>query len=181
VLKANQLYAFCFKIAELCKLRNVVCTIENPSRSYLWELKDWIGLLSSPDWYQCHFQNCMHGSSRDKWSLWLSNHPDFTQLCVSCSGDHSHEPWSGKWVGNKYQFDTAAEAEYPSDLCVKVAHIVRNIALEWGAEAPPSNIFEMKPDAWQHHSNKAVLGNLIRGRKLPQLVSEFGSFSTLSP
>ena len=59
-----------------------------------------------------------------------------------------------------------------------MAHIVKNVALDWGATDVPATISELQSDKWHSYNNQAVLGRNIRGKKLPQLVPEFGRFAT---
>ena len=75
---ANHLYAFTLLCTFVMVLRGAIVSVENPSSSYLWLvmyqfcqqneklMAMWLALE------QVHFQACMHGSDRDKWTCWYS-------------------------------------------------------------------------------------------------------------
>eukprot|EP00972_Heterocapsa_arctica_P015838 2334818-Heterocapsa_arctica.AAC.1 len=66
----------------------------------------------------------MHGGSRDKWTTLRSNAHTFERLAVSRDGSHEHELWGPKLVCDRFSrgFHTAQEAEYPPELCQRMAH-----------------------------------------------------------
>ena len=118
VEQANLLY---IKIAAFCRelsRRNIPWCIENPRRSYLWELGPIVELQDVASFYD--FQACMFGSERDKHTAFLSS-LDFSEMCVMCDGSHPHKAWG---IDEDNNFATAEEAEYPRELCDKVVSIV---------------------------------------------------------
>ena len=122
VEQANLLY---IRIANFCRelsRRNIPWSIENPSRSYLWELGPLIELQDVAKFYD--FQACMFGSERAKHTAFLSS-LDFSEMCVMCDNSHPHKPWG---VDQDNNFATAEEAEYPRELCDKIVSIVLRYA-----------------------------------------------------
>ena len=78
VQAANRLYEVTLLCVYIAISRGAIVSVENPSSSYFWkiiaaycnrsrELRDAWNSLE-----QVHFQACMHGAARDKWTCWLS-------------------------------------------------------------------------------------------------------------
>ena len=74
VTTANALYHL---VMAFCCQQGILCTIENPSRSFAWQtshlrgpLRPWSSTLVS-----IHLHTCMFGSSRRKATKLLANHP----------------------------------------------------------------------------------------------------------
>lgn len=115
VEQANILYRH---IAEFCRFlsnRNIKWSIENPRRSYLWELGPFIELLDVATFYD--FDACMLEGTRDKRTSFLSS-LDMSDICLDCDGGHDHAAWGIQEDGT---FATAQEAEYPSLLCQTIS------------------------------------------------------------
>jgi hypothetical protein len=154
--------------------------VENPTNSYMWQIWYWFQLLQSEGIYVADFQACMHGGTRDKWTRFVSNFHQIQKLRATCDGSHTHEPWGAKFTSEGWAFNTALEAEYPSTLCSRISAIVLDVALENGAvledpQAPKGH------ECLQFHRarNRASLGKLLRGKKIPQFVQDFHSFETI--
>ena len=180
VTQANVIYFFVFQLFELCLKHNVLVAVENPTNSYMWQIWYWFQLLQSECVYISDFQACMHGGTRDKWTRFVSNFPQIQKLTAVCDRSHSHEPWGAKFTSDGWAFNTATEAEYPSILCSRISSIVLDIALESGAvledpQAPKGH------ECLQFHRtrNRAALGKLLRGKKIPQFVQDFHAFETV--
>ena len=119
-------------------------------------------------------QNCMHGGTRNKWSLWQCTDATLASLALECDGNHEHEAWGLVRSSGQWGFATALECEYPTSLCNSVAQLILSRAVSQGATPLPVQL----GDAGLSHdqlvkSSRAVSGKLPRGRKLPQLVSEY--------
>ena len=76
---------------------------------------------------------------------------------------------TGKWT-----FDTAKEAEYPRELCVKVSAVVIDAILAKGYVPLPSVL----STADEHPITKklrlrATVGLFVRGNRLPSMISEY--------
>lgn len=70
VQKANDIYKRIAMLAEAAIQMNIVVSVENPTRSYLWSTKFFKHLIDSEYLHEVTFQQCMWGSSRNKWSTW---------------------------------------------------------------------------------------------------------------
>ena len=89
--------------------------IENPIRSWLWELPPYKNLLALGLFDVC-LQNCKYSigtPSRPKWTRFRTNIPEFKLLGGPCKLKHEHLPWGIKTDGT---FATADEAAYPIPL-----------------------------------------------------------------
>ena len=71
--------------------RDVCWSIENPTRSLLWQLPRLKHLVQSTR--RVEFDACMFGSMRRKRTAVLSNKSWFQGLAQDCSGGHRHLPW----------------------------------------------------------------------------------------
>ncbi len=103
---------------------------ENPSGSYFWPLMDLLA-VQNPDfewgWLGLeafHFQACMHGGDRDKWTCWYGSPQVFKSLRASCDGNHIHKEWTPSISGNQVVFPTASEASYPKILYQRVVQCI---------------------------------------------------------
>lgn len=120
---ANQLTAsFCSAL----RRKGICWSVENPGRSYMWELPPFIELSMRATFHD--FDACMHGGLRAKWATFLSN-GDLSDLCLRCDGSHEHLDWGVLPDGT---FSTAEEAEYPDALCKSLAIIFGRRAIELG-------------------------------------------------
>ena len=147
-------------------------SIENPTRSHMWNTKHIKALI-----HDCHlvpytFQQCMWGGRRPKWSTFYSNASGFQHLVKHCDDSHEHLPWNISQVDQQWKFATADEAEYPQELCNAIADIVAKHA---GLPDPqePSHVSKRAKPNPLAKQRAAEAGRQPRGNLLPQLVPEF--------
>ena len=144
---ANQLYRSAIRILQICMYLGCLVSIENPARSWLWAL---LALLvketKQPDfmsWYSnlesVYFDACAHGSLRDKRTKPLATQNLFAPLAADCPGGHTHASWQPYKSEQGVIFPTAAEAEYHSVLCKRMAQCVLDAAANMGVEPSPSS------------------------------------------
>eukprot|EP00435_Cladocopium_sp_Y103_P021325 s1919_g5.t1 len=129
---SNQLYNAAISILMLCFLIGCLISIENPARSWLWQLLAMLVRQTEHPafiaWYSqlesVYFDACAHGSSRDKRTKLLATPGLFTDLAQNCPGDHRHSSWQPYRSEQGVVFPTAQEAEYPALLCTRMADCV---------------------------------------------------------
>ena len=170
---ANSIYLLTAKVVALCTMKRIIVSVENPARSLFWSIPFIECYLNHPDLEAVLFHNCMLGGERKKETLWLSTRGVFSEMALTCDGKHKHKPWTVAFKNNVPVFDTAAESEYPSLLCSTVASLLQRRAITAGYTAPATDMHGHLTDAQLRHKVKASVGSQARGRKLPQLVSEF--------
>lgn len=133
---SNVLYRFGVQLLYLCFLLDILVSVENPSRSWLWgiltllvaELQDpqftlWFASLVRTD-----FHVCMHGGTRNKRTRLLSSPNLYEDLAAECDNSHPHAPWFVVKRGSRLEFATALEAEYPMALCTRMAECLQRQA-----------------------------------------------------
>ncbi|CAE8741817.1 unnamed protein product, partial [Polarella glacialis] len=148
VEKANLVFDFVAKFAIECEAQGVGFSVENPTRSHMWNMPLFQTLAQSNGVFMVTFHQCCHGGDRDKWSSWLTNVPALS----------------------------ADEAAYPAALCRRVAGAVREFLLAKGFKlqsvqhgaVPYLNESDMRRAGMQ-----AGAGRQPRGRKFAPLVPEF--------
>ena len=117
---ANRLYRLTVRI-----IRNLnphtVWSVENPSRSYLWQTSYFQQLLQSGEVFRFEYHMCMFGGLRFKRADLLTNCCEFADAIRECDNQHTHLPYS---VHNN-RFDTSLEAEYPKDFCKALVQVVQ--------------------------------------------------------
>ena len=126
VQAANAFYRNSIKIFKFCLAGSILCTVENPTRSWMWHYDEWPILLTRTDVFSAIFQNCMHGGNRDKWSTWVSTSSRILALSAVCDNSHMHKPWGATGDTDnkrKLNYATAEEAAYPTLLCERVVDI----------------------------------------------------------
>ena len=117
---ANATYALTLLLVGILIRRGCIVSVENPSSSYFWPImalyvSQCCGILLS--WHKLesvHFQACMHGSDRDKWTCWYGTPNVFNSLALRCDGQHQHAQWHPSLPNGVVSFPTAQEASYLS-------------------------------------------------------------------
>ena len=120
VQSANAVTNAIMRIMRACIRLEVPFTVENPTRSWIWQYRAMPNLISRLHVYDCHM--CMHGGLRKKATRLVSNSPDFKGMRRLCDGSHEHLSW--KPVNG--EFVTAAEAVYPAAFCKKLTALAEH-------------------------------------------------------
>jgi hypothetical protein len=182
---ANELYDFCVMLALECFDRDIPFSIENPSRSWAWDVMEsfsheydrksfWTSLP------EVHFQHCMYGSKRDKWTKFLFWPAGFLEgMEAICDGSHVHEAWGVKFATGKWEFQTMHEAEYPLELCRRYAALLSNKLQHEGVTMQPLQLGERISGEAKKYCGRIATGREPRGRKLPPIVPEFDKVLTV--
>lgn len=92
---ANKLYKFSREILAYCTKHGIICSLENPARSHMWNmpfLKSPLQGLSS-QLQEVLFHHCMLGSKRRKRTKLLVNHCCFSHFRRECENAHEHDAW----------------------------------------------------------------------------------------
>ena len=132
VASANAIYEnLAMFMIKLVTNGTYIC-IENPHRSYLWEIPAFQPLIQQC--FRVTFDACMHGSDRDKRTTFLTNLSELRELAILCDKSHRHRPWGILPDGT---FATASEAEYPALLCDSIAACVALAAGRHGYKIVP--------------------------------------------
>ena len=129
---ANLIYRHAVVLLQVCFALSCIVSIENPTRSWLWPLMAKLIKEANDPVLAEHyfalvavcFDSCMHGGLRAKSTMLLSTAGVFESLALRCDHSHSHLPWGLTQTNGAWTFDTAAEAAYPSLLCVRLAACV---------------------------------------------------------
>ena len=118
---ANRLYHLTVRV--ISKLHpHAVWSVENPSRSHLWQTSYFQQLLNTQGVFRFEYHMCMFGGLRFKRTDLLTNCGDFANAIRVCDNQHTHLPFS---VQNN-RFDTSLEAEYPKDFCRALVQVVQS-------------------------------------------------------
>ena len=136
VQAANTLYYFGVQLLFLCFELDILVSVENPARSWLWgiltrlvaainnpEFTKWYAALTSTD-----FHACMHGGERNKRTRLLASQGLYDELSAECDNSHQHKPWFVVQRGSGLEFATALEAEYPRVLSTRMAACLKRQA-----------------------------------------------------
>ena len=115
---ANRLYAFSYRILQLCIERGIIVCLENPGNSFLWDVLRAFepadpALHILPKLCEVTFDFCCHGGSRPKRTKLLATPNCFESLHALCPGDHCHEPWGQVVEFGAVRYATKDEAAYP--------------------------------------------------------------------
>ena len=140
VNQANRLYKNAVAFLYVCCTLNIMVSIENPQRSWLWGvLMQLVRQYNDPaflQWYsslvQVDFHACIHGSKRAKKTRLLASAHLYESLAGECKGDHEHLPWSIERDGRGLKYATAEEAQYPTLLCQRMAQCLVACATHHG-------------------------------------------------
>jgi len=177
VEKANAIYDHCLCYALKCLGLGLFFSIENPRGSWLWSLEGYVKLAGLLTVYTVDFQACCWGSSRPKWTRFLTNMPELLGLAKLCPGEssnHVHKPWGVERTGRKsWKFATASEAEYPLILCNEIAKMVLAAAHRCGH--PGFDHLQQKSISEGPANKVQRIGAAVqpRGSSVPQLIPEY--------
>ena len=166
---ANELYRWGVKILFICYQSNIRISIENPERSWLWGIltmlvkeyndSDFLFWFSQLD--RVTFNTCMHAGTRAKNTRLLSTPGLYSSLAATCDNGHEHEPWRIRQVATGLTYDTAAEAEYPTLLCQRMADLL----------AASVHLPQVPEDIAMSKQARHILANHVK--QAPPLVPEF--------
>ena len=101
VQSANCLYRFAVRLLLVCWELQIIPSIENPTRSWLWAvLLKLVVETNNHDfivWFKAlhktTFHACMHGSQRNKQTSLLAPDGVYNDLEAACDNNHPHLPW----------------------------------------------------------------------------------------
>ena len=173
VQAANLLYRLSSEVFCYCKEHGILCTVENPERSYMWETKYFASLSKYHLKYQAILHHCMFGSTRKKSTRLLATYPQVSKLAVKCNGQHEHAKWGR--VRNKWA--TAEEVEYPTGLCQAWSNVMVQILCEYGAVKSASQLSDIVE--FTTRQSRAEVGKQPRGNRIPPFVREYKQLITL--
>ena len=147
VNQANKIYQLILWIMEFCIQTGCLLAVENPHRSYLWQLiASLLQTRGQPELQSFAatlehviFDMCMHGGSRDKRTKLLSSPNLFSPLALDCDNSHTHESWTPYQSHGELVYPTAAEAEYLAELSKRMAACLVEAVQAMGLEprVPP--------------------------------------------
>ena len=174
VFLANRLYKLTCKFVTELQLRGIAWSVENPASSLMWATDAFVKLMHrfrQPIVGIC-FHTCMFGAPRKKQTALWANFSELTVLQRQCDDSHVHAAWGLTPEGT---FATAEECAYNSELCAHWAEAVFQYARRQGLRAAPGSLDQVVADDLHvvDKYNKAALGMLPRGNKLPPILTDF--------
>ena len=166
--KANSIYSNVLKLILHAHSCGVICIIENPRGSYLWDIEGYSQLLQM-GFVDVDFQHCKFSPEcpemRPKWTRLRTNCKALLKLSGQCTLTHKHLSWGVLPSG---QFATEGEAEYNDGMCKAVTEVL--------ASELELNEVPLDPDisnATPHKRRRAAIGKQPRGKQLPNLLPEY--------
>ena len=174
VQSANALFLFAVHVLHFAFLRNIIISIENPWRSYLWAILAFLIQEHYPqdvaffDWFQSlapiRFHSCMHGGTRRKDTCWLSSPSVFSELASLCTNQHPHEDFALKFTDGHWLFDTAKEAAYPRLLARRAADCLHRFFSQpkFVFLQPPVRVLALASSGTQSKKQLPLIGEYLR-------------------
>lgn len=171
---ANRLYRLTKRFIKQLQLAGIAWSVENPAGSLMWVTDPFVELMQEfkGNILGVVFHTCMFGAPRKKQTALWTNIPELRQLARECSGDHQHAAWGITPSGS---FATADECAYNSELCAHWAAAIEQMALRQQLSPAPETLDDVQTEHLQvkDKANRAFLGALPRGSKLPPLLTDF--------
>eukprot|EP00435_Cladocopium_sp_Y103_P057714 s379_g20.t1 len=171
---SNRLYNAAILLLMLCFTLGCLVSIENPARSWLWQLLAFLvhqtGHEAFITWYSklesVYFDACAHGSSRDKRTKLLCSPGLLTGLAADCPGDHQHASWQPYQSNGTIVFPTAQEAEYPALLCNRMADCVQTAAAQLDVtpeflQKAEKVMHPMDQESFLHEATKTAIRKVV--------------------
>ena len=160
VVSANEIYRLCGAFIQKLEALGIPWTVENPTNSWMWDLPFFLFAITSGIWV--HLHACAYGGQRKKLTTFLASHSVFRDLERYCDDSHPHAPWG--YNADLGAFNTALEAEYPTELCTAYAKVLHSLSLTRGLTIP---------DSAEVTASKLTPQRQPRGRGMRQLISEY--------
>eukprot|EP00435_Cladocopium_sp_Y103_P073752 s20_g45.t1 len=104
-------------------------------------------------------------------AIWTSVAELRVHLECKCDNSHEHLGWGKAETHNG--FATAEECAYNEHMCASWAQAIADYAHSQGFAPPPQHLQDFSVDTCTQHVNKAILGCLPRGRKVPPLLTDW--------
>ena len=155
VKQANSVCSFACSLILLCAQFAVEWSLEQPHSSLFWRTTWWQTVLQHIKPFFVFFANCMHGGARPKRTCLATSVPTLVALSQECDNQHTHLPWGKCGLG----WSTAAEVEYPHELC--------------------NAITQVQPSAHDQPHAFSSVSTLTQTRKSPTLMPEFKHVQSL--
>ena len=140
---ANPLYKLSGEILSYATANGILCSLENPLRSHMWNTTYLTQALQSvgAQLHEMLFHHCMFGSQRKKRTKLLVNHSCYNHLNRACDGSHAHEPWGQTSNGRATAQEVAWMGPVPQvgfawARCTRPPR--RDVAAHWHEHQSPS-------------------------------------------
>ena len=119
VQSANCFYEFSAKVWKFCQEHGILCIVENPVSSLMWQTSWFRPIVPLGMWHELHA--CMYGSARKKRTALLST-CSLPGLLLQCDGSHTHKKWGrSRDPIEGWRYATAEETAYPPAFCEAAA------------------------------------------------------------
>ena len=165
---ANRLYELVFQLILFSFKHNIIFSIENPWRSWLWAVLVLLAKRHSLEACRCinkmHtviWDNCMHGGSRAKRTRLDATTQAYENIRADCDGKHNHEPYK-IYLDGVWKFDTSIEGAYPDLLCKRLSE---QLAQTWPSPIQPRDSWSLRMQTTSYTSKQH--------KRFPQLIPEF--------
>ena len=179
VVKANAIYDTAIQIVLDLHSQGKMVVIENPRGSWLWAFPEYAKLLSI-GFIDVDFQHCKwvpdDRPCRPKWTRLRTNVHELLLLAGPCTQLHEHLRWGILADGS---FATAGEAEYSNEMCSAILDILEFCCKQRKLVLRPEHNLDISSEQ-PHKKRRAAVGRQPRGRKLPNLISEFSHTEQVS-
>lgn len=172
VSKANAVYDHLFLLVGATIQQGGHVFIENPLRSWLWEIPQYKQLLNV-GFFDITFQNCKwsaNEAARNKWSRIRTNMLTLQSLSGPCALKHEHLPWGFTPTG---AFATSEEAAYPPGMCMALAQAIVDHLHSFG-HGPFVYADQIVVNNLSAHKRRRFASSgQPRGHKIPSLIPQF--------
>ena len=137
-------------------------TVENPARSYMWDIGGFRSLMERHHFVTFH--SCMYGDSRRALTGILSSHGSFESLRTYCDSSHEHDSRDLVQQDDPTDPRQGFAAAHSKELCQKYTQTALADAEALGYS--PSTLRSLEDP-------RIAAGKLPRGRRFQPLVPEF--------
>ena len=165
--EANRMYQFAFAVAVFCLKQGIPFCLENPTGSHVWQIFASLARTSTDptiasQWGKLgsvSLHTCMFGGNRAKPVRLMYPGSLFSNLGLTCNGQHSHKVW----LQRRSSAEIAEDASYPQDLCVRMTSELLKYMQALGHTLPASTRL--------HDHSLASLG--VQTRRFKPLIPEY--------
>jgi hypothetical protein len=173
-MKGNIITECCAEIGLYCIENGKLFSIENPTRSIIWEMPQMKTLLDRPETEEIDFHACMWGGKRPKRTAFVTNSKELQSLRKTCNHQKwEHESSGVSWstADNGWKFATEDECEYPTELCQEIARAIASEA-QIKTCLPPARRKQTSKHSTKTAAERATVGKQSKRHIRPEAVPE---------
>ena len=132
ILAGNCTGTWGIRRAAQATLQGKAAVLENPRRSYFWNLREARKWHAQKSVFDVEYDACCFGGARCKRQLLRTNVECLWRLRCKCRHVHTADEWTPQKLNGRWQYATGGEAEFTAELAFAIAIALSEWAVRTG-------------------------------------------------